>query len=93
MPKGNPKTPKTKSDVERYYKDKWITENQYKSLTWNHLRQIGEWNQKKQHKPKSVAEWKKKHPNKSHAEWQKGKKGKRNMIYKRNNDRNKNDTT
>ena len=82
MPKGDPKNPETKKKVERFKKDKWITEKQYNGLGWNHLLQIGTFNQKTQKHPKSTDEWKKKFPKKSHAEWQSQKKGKRNEMYR-----------
>ena len=83
MPKGNPPPPQLKKRIVKFRSDKYLTQKQFDNLSWNHLNQIGTYNQKNGKKPKSVEEWKKKHPNKSHTDWQSGKKGKRNETYKK----------
>eukprot|EP01051_Picozoa_sp_SAG22_P010410 SAG22_NODE_937_length_6418_cov_124.858680_2_plen_112_part_00 len=78
MPKGQPKDPETKKRVDRFVKDKWITQKQYDGLSWNHLLQIGTFNQKKQHHPKASVK------GKTNADYP-HKKGKRNQMYKKYN--------
>ena len=84
-PKGQPKTPDTKKRVNKFVKDKWITQKQYDNLSWNHLLQIGTFNQKNQHYPKAAVK------GKTNADYP-NKKGKRNQMYKKyNNNKKDND--
>ena len=46
MPKGSEPTADLRKKIERFKKDKWITPKQYEKLSWTHLNQIGEYNQK-----------------------------------------------
>ena len=52
MPRGEPKDNSQKSRIDNYKRDKFLTPNQYKSLSWNHLDQIGKYNKDNQKKPK-----------------------------------------
>ena len=59
--------------VQQYLADNYITQKQFDKLSDNHLKQIGAWNKRKNHKPQpSIPGKKNKHFN---------KKGKKNKHY------------
>ena len=51
MPKGEPKDNAQRTRIDKYKRDKFLTPNQYKSLSWNHLDQIGKYNKDNERKP------------------------------------------
>ena len=59
--------------VKGYLKDKFITQKQFDKLSDGHLKQIGSWNKKNNHKPKASI------PGKSNKDF--NKKGKKNKHY------------
>ena len=78
MPRGEPKDNAQKTRIDKYKRDKFLTPNQYKSLSWSHLDQIGKYNKDNQKKPKPGGD-----NSKTHAQWQATKKGKSNEKYKK----------